>query len=362
MSYILALGVVTPFCTQKPGIFSLFPLLGFHLPRHYADTAATQSSCSNQLLLYNLICLVHWHLNSLEPCRLTFIQVLFQLLLTLRLSLFFPSVTGNYSIFLPVSSFSFQLCHVLTVFQIPSPHREQRNSKTQSSSNQHQTPSLFVPFNSEWKFTIQETDLTAHRGRVSTQHQLLKTLACTSPMFSSETSLIFEAVSVQSQINYNTELFQNTRKGLASAWIQSLQFLRRVLRRQHLPVLRIGEIQNKSLMSQLVSLYLVDLRGLFNLKNWNIKLEKYLLRDLSFRSNKRSPLLAATSIFLHISQPSGEPAWHHVLQNQSKESQIQLRQLKSSLNTSFLHVRSLCLVVQWKLRLWYLQEVLRFVC
>lgn len=103
-------------------------------------------------------------------------------------------------------------------------------------------------------------------------------------------------------------------------------------------------------MSQLVSFYLVDLRGLFNLKNWKIKLEKYLLRDLYFRSKKkRSPLLAATSIFLHNSQPSGGPAWRHVLQNQSKESQIQLRQLKFSLNTFFPHVRSVCLVVQWNL-------------
>lgn len=52
--------------------------------------------------------------------------------------------------------------------------------------------------------------------------------------------------------------------------------------------------------------------------------------------------LQQPQLFLHNSQLSEGPAWHHMLQNQSKESQIQLR-LESSLNTPFLHV------VQWNL-------------
>lgn len=140
---------------------------------HDIDTAATQRSGSNQSFLYNLIYLVHCHLNRLALCRLTFIQVVFQLLLILRLSFFSLSAAGNWSILLP-ASFSLQLRQMLTVFQIPSPHRGQRKSKTQSPGNRHQTLSLFVPFNSEWKFPVQETALT--------QQQLLKTFVWTSAM------------------------------------------------------------------------------------------------------------------------------------------------------------------------------------
>lgn len=96
-------------------------------------------------------------------------------------------------------------------------------------------------------------------------------------------------------------------------------------------------------------------KGAFQFKNWKIQLEKYLWCDLSFRStNKVLPLLAATSTFLHNSQNWGTSLTSRATKP-VKESQTQLRQLKSSLSPPFLHVRARCLVVQWNL----IQDVLR---
>lgn len=90
-------------------------------------------------------------------------------------------------------------------------------------------------------------------------------------------------------------------------------------------------------------------KGAFQFKNWKIQLEKYLWCDLPFRStNKILPLLVATSTFLHNSQNWGTSLTSRATKS-VKESQIQLRQLKSSLNSPFLHVRARCLVVQWNL-------------
>lgn len=166
--------------------------------------------------------------------------------------------------------------------------------------------SLFVPFNSEWKFTGQEKDLTAHMGWVSTQQQLLKTLTWTSTMFSSDTSLTFEAVSIQSLINYNTELFQNARKGLASTWTQKLPVSPWSFEKAAFSC-----FQNKWNTEQVfyvtAGIFVFSRsKGTFQFKKLESYIRKYLLCDLFFRSNnKTSPILAATSIFLHISQPSG---------------------------------------------------------
>lgn len=62
-----------------------------------------------------------------------------------------------------------------------------------------------------------------HMGKSTREKQQLpKTLVWASPTISSETPLIFEAVAVQSQINHNTELFQNTTKMLVSTVIPKL--------------------------------------------------------------------------------------------------------------------------------------------
>lgn len=105
MPHILPPGVVTPSCTQKSRTFSLFPLLGFCLPLLLPATLHATST----LLQPKVFAAIDYFsitsptlstlpLSRCEPCKLTFIQVVFQPLLILRLSCFSPSVTGNRSL------------------------------------------------------------------------------------------------------------------------------------------------------------------------------------------------------------------------------------------------------------------------
>lgn len=273
--YILPPGVVTPFCTQKSGAFSLFPLLGFRLPLLPPAILCTTSTllqpkvlAAISYFLVHLTYLVHCRLNWLKPCRLTFTQVFFSASFNPHTFIFSP-------LSLTINQYSSQSLPFHSNYATHSQFSKYHLHTEDKGRVKPKAPTLSIKCRLCWsRLTLNENSplrkqIWVHTGRASTRQQLLRTPAQTSTTFSSETFLILEAVSIQSQINYNTEFFQNTRKGLASTWIQSLQFLLCLLRKQHLSVLRIREMQHKSQVTAGIFVFSTS-KGIFQFK----KIEK----------------------------------------------------------------------------------------
>lgn len=205
-----------PFCTPNSAIFSLFSSPGLCLscsplpPPYHTNVPAA----INSFFIISFILPAPFKQTPALQARLR-PRLAFSSSFNPQTFIFSPSVTANWSIFLPVSYFSLRLRHLLIVFQILSSHGGQKKSKSANSASN--TISI-CPVRLWMK--IQRPGNSPDCTREEQQRP--KTLVWASPTISSETPLIFEAIAVQSQINHNTELFQNTRKTLVSTGIPKL--------------------------------------------------------------------------------------------------------------------------------------------